>query len=466
MSYADDTLRDADAGSDFAASMTEDGPPEAGAEPEGETAAEAGGERWQPRDVGAALRALKHEVRRQRHALEGEGAVAADAWLGPVNLQAVQVTAHVNPHLPIAWPEWPPGIMPKVAALLQKVTRRLLRWYINPIVEQQNAFNAATAQALSDLVVELRAGDVRLSERLDGETAARVDELSRIKRELRTQKLAHDSLKRKSEALAQAIADLEAWPTDSGAAAGSGSVPPTRQPPIDYYLFELYHRGRNDDIAARQLPYVEYFRNCQTVLDIGCGRGEFVALLQQHGIEARGIDVNREMVAHCQAAGLPVEHADAISYLEALPETAVDGIFMAQVAEHLTPADLAHLLRQARRAMSPGGALVIETINPTCVAAFVQYYLMDPTHVWPIHPATLRFMVEDAGFWDAQVEFRSPTPADQRLDHLPAEGLPADLVAAVNANVDRLNELLFGYQDYAVVAHRPREDLSPHNEPV
>lgn len=458
MPYEGDTLRDADPGpgsaAEAAAPGTEDG--RSKASKEAEAAA----------DVAAALRALKYEVRRQRHALEGEGAVAADAWLGPANLQAVQITAHVDPHQPIAWPEWPPGIVPKITAFLKKVTRRLLRWYINPIVEQQNAFNAATAQALSDLTVEMRAGDVRIGERLDGEAAARVDELSRLSRDLRTQKLANDSLKRKYEALAQALADQAARLDDSDVAAprspAEGDVVPRE--PTDYYLFELYHRGRDEDIRARQQPYLEHFGSCQTVLDIGCGRGEFVALLQEHGIEARGVDANPDMVAHCRAAGLPVEHADAIAYLQGLSDAAVDGIFMAQIAEHLEPADLAQLLRQARRTMSPDGVLVIETINPTCVWAFVQYYLMDPTHIWPIHPATLRFMVEDAGFWDAQVEFHSPTPPEQRLAHLPVEGLPSAQVAALNDNVDRLNELLFGYQDYAVVARRPPEDLAPHDE--
>ena len=71
--------------------------------------------------------------------------------LQALDLSRVLATARVNPHLPIAWPSWPPGLWPKLVALMQKIVRRLLRWYIDPIVEQQNQFNAAVAQALQVL---------------------------------------------------------------------------------------------------------------------------------------------------------------------------------------------------------------------------------------------------------------------------------------------------------------------------
>ncbi len=397
-------------------------------------------------DVADALRELKDEVRRQRHELRGEGALGAADALGPVSLDAVQSSARVNPHLPIAWPEWPPGIIPKLVALLQKVTRRLLRWYINPIVAQQNEFNTATAQALTELAVEMRAGDAR------------------IQREFRELQQAN---KRQGEILAQRLWRLEQRGTASEQKTLTQKEPtveeierlPADHPFFDYYHFELRHRGSPEDIAARQEPYLQYFQGCRHVLDIGCGRGEFITLLREHGIDARGVEIDPEMVAHCQAEGLPVEHADGLSHLVALRDESLDGVFMAQVVEHLTPADLVRLLQLCRQKLAPNGILVAETINPTCVYAFVHAYLLDPSHVQPLHPATLRFMLEDAGFWQVEIKYLSPVPEDQRLSLIPAVGLDENLVVILNRNVERLNALLFGYQDYAAIARRPPEDL-------
>ena len=403
-------------------------------------------------DVAATLQALKDEVRRHRHRLHGEGAIAAEAWLGEADLQRVQATARVNPHLPIAWPHWPPGVIPKVVAFLQKVTRRLLRWYINPIVEQQNEFNAAVAAALASLAVETRAALARLE-----------GELQDLAREQRQER---DITAQRLWRLEQArplTADRRP-PTESPVSNPQSPISNLQPPISDYFHFELRHRGSPEEIRARQEHYLRYFRDCRRVLDIGCGRGEFVAFLREQGIDARGVDIDADMVTHCRAQGLPVEHADAVAYLRTLPDSALDGVFMAQVVEHLRPQALVELLRLCRQKLRPDGVLVAETINPTCVYALVQFYLRDPSHVWPVHPETLRFLLEDAGFWQVEIEYLAPVPEGARLTPLAADGVDPALLADLNRNVERLNELLFGYQDYAAIARRPPEDL--HDEDV
>ncbi|MFQ5595461.1 MAG: class I SAM-dependent methyltransferase, partial [Anaerolineae bacterium] len=325
----------------------------------------------------------------------------------------------------------------------------------------------ATAQALTELAVEMRAGDAQAQHQIQELQASR----GRWE----------ETQERERQILAQRLWRLEQQPVQGSRGAGEqrgrgageqgsrgaeeqgsshirASAPPHRSL-LDYYHFELRHRGSPEDIAARQKLYLEYFKDCRHVLDIGCGRGEFVVLLREHGIDARGVDIDAEMVAHCHAKGLPVEHADALSYLSALEDGSLDGVFMAQVVEHLTPADLIALLRLCRQKLAPDGVLVAETINPTCVYAFVQYYLMDPTHVQPLHPETLRFMLEDAGFWQVEIEYLSPVPADQRLSPLAPDGLDDAQVSILNRNAERLNALLFGYQDYAAIARRPPEEL-------
>ena len=210
--------------------------------------------------------------------------------------------------------------------------------------------------------------------------------------------------------------------------------------------------------------YLRYFdgawRRC---VDIGCGRGEFLELLREQGIPARGIDTNPEMVARCAERGLDVARADALGYLRALPDASVGGLFSAQVVEHLEPRYLARLLAAMHRVLRPGGRAVIETINPASWSAFFSAYLRDVTHRQPLHPDTLQHLLRAAGFTAVEVVYRSPPPPASRLQRLPVDpalaATPAgaalcELAGAFNRNVDRLNGLLFAEQDYAAIATR------------
>jgi SAM-dependent methyltransferase len=188
------------------------------------------------------------------------------------------------------------------------------------------------------------------------------------------------------------------------------------------------------------------------VLDIGCGRGEFLEILRQHGVSARGLDINHEMVEQCRQRGLDATEGDALRYLSALPDESLGGIFAAQVVEHLEPAYLVALLQQAYHKLQPGGLLVLETINVACWFAFFQSYVLDITHVRPLHPETLSYFVRASGFPAVDVQFRAPYPDDHKLQHVAGGDA---LHYTLNANVDKLNSLLFTHLDYAVVARRP-----------
>ena len=122
----------------------------------------------------------------------------------------------------------------------------------------------------------------------------------------------------------------------------------------DYFAFEARMRGSTSAVRERQRAYVDDFRDAAPVLDIGCGRGEFLALLREAGVEARGIDADADMVAYARGEGLDVEQADALAYLEALEDGSLGGIFAAQVVEHLPPATLVRAAR-ARRREAPAG---------------------------------------------------------------------------------------------------------------
>jgi O-antigen chain-terminating methyltransferase len=124
------------------------------------------------------------------------------------------------------------------------------------------------------------------------------------------------------------------------------------------------------------------------------------------------------------------------------------------VVEHLRPPVLAALLAEAHRVLRKGGLLLLETVNARTATAFLEVYIRDVTHERPLHSETLAFMVAAHGFTDVHVETRAPIPAEGKLQLVPWPGLPADAVRAINENVERLNTLLFGPLDYAVIARR------------
>jgi SAM-dependent methyltransferase len=134
------------------------------------------------------------------------------------------------------------------------------------------------------------------------------------------------------------------------------------------------------------------------VLDVGCGRGEFLDLLAERGIAGRGVDLNHEMAELCRARGLDVTEADAVGYLSGLPDASLGGIFAAQVVEHLEPGYLLRFLELAFHKLRPGGRIVLETLNPACWVAFFESYIRDITHRWPLHPDTLKYLVTASGF--------------------------------------------------------------------
>jgi SAM-dependent methyltransferase len=247
-------------------------------------------------------------------------------------------------------------------------------------------------------------------------------------------------------------------------AAGAPAAPPSRAaftPALDAYKyvgFEDQFRGSREVIGQRLESYLPYFEGASDVLDVGCGRGEFLEVLATRGVTARGLDLNHEMAEACRAHGLNVAEADVVSYLEGLPDGSLGGLFAAQVVEHLEPAYLLRFLELAHHKLRPGSPMVLETLNPACWVAFFESFIRDITHVWPLHPETLRYLVLASGFTTARIEYRSPVPPQDRLQPVApaaeASSPSADFVEAFNANVEKLNDRMFTFMDYAIVAEK------------
>ena len=251
--------------------------------------------------------------------------------------------------------------------------------------------------------------------------------------------------------------DVRDATTGSGSSASTGaSTNATLALSEKYVGFEDQFRGSAESIRARLTEYVPLFDGASDVLDIGCGRGEFLVLLGERGITGKGIDLNAAMVEVCRQKGLEAAQADALAYLRAQPDASLGGLFAAQVVEHLEPAYLTHLLDVAFDKLRPGSAIVLETINPGCWFAFFESYIRDITHVRPLHPDTLKFLLVATGFQRIEIQYRSPYPEHDKLQHVSVPPDRADDgVETLNANVDKLNGLLFTYLDYAAVARRP-----------
>jgi len=229
---------------------------------------------------------------------------------------------------------------------------------------------------------------------------------------------------------------------------------------LTYVAFEDEFRGKKADIRKRVEDYVPIFAGASNVLDVGCGRGELLDALRESGVTSlRGVDVSPAMVDICRGRGFNVELGDALGYVGAQPDGSLGGLIAIQVVEHFTPAYLTRFLEAAYHALAPGAPIVLETINPNCWMAFFETYIRDLTHQQPLHPDTLRHLVQASGFSNVDVQFRAPVSEDDRLARveLPSEFFApgvAPVVDALNDHASKLNRRLFSSMDYVVIGRR------------
>ncbi|HEY3361933.1 MAG TPA: methionine biosynthesis protein MetW [Methanosarcina sp.] len=233
--------------------------------------------------------------------------------------------------------------------------------------------------------------------------------------------------------------------------------PEDNEPEINYYAFEEHFRGSRDHIQQHQKVFLDYFKDCKNVLDIGCGRGEFLELARQNDIVAKGIDIDEDMVSFCESKGFNVELKDAIETLETIEDKSLDGIFISQVVEHLAPDYLIRMLNLCNKKLKYGFYLIVETVNPLSLFSFANFYI-DLTHIKPVHPETLKFLLSAVNFREIEAKFISPVPDSMRLKKLSDVGDLTDrekvMFETYNQNIDMLNNTLYGAQDYAVIGKK------------
>ncbi|HET9652265.1 MAG TPA: methyltransferase domain-containing protein, partial [Usitatibacter sp.] len=171
-----------------------------------------------------------------------------------------------------------------------------------------------------------------------------------------------------------------------------------------YRAFEERHRGAFEAIQERMRAYLPFVAPLKELypdapaIDVGCGRGEWLALLREAGFRVEGVDIDEAMLAPARERGLPVRVADGIEYLRGLAEKSVSVVSAFHVVEHLPFETVQALVREALRVLKPGGMLILETPNVENLVVATSGFYMDPTHVHPLPAGLLTFLAEHYGF--------------------------------------------------------------------
>lgn len=362
------------------------------------------------------------------------------------------------------------GVLGNLVVALKRLLRPLVKVPQNDLWERQRTFNLI------------------LLEHFDRLEAARADHLRRIEyQEALDAEGVHEIMRHNDALYARADQKLDRYRREvrdllGGLGAALAVVRPHPLPPLlkergnaveggdvietvaraheehGYVELERRYRGTEEEIRERIAVYRPFLEGAPgPVLDLGCGRGEALALLRDWGLAGRGIDSSARMVELCRGRGLEAEVGDLFEVLAGLPEESLGGVVSFHVIEHLPAPALDRLVRLAWRALRKGGVLILETPNPLSMVVAARNFWLDPTHVRPVHPESLKLMYELAGFEPVERLDLRPFPQPDRLPEIDLATLPAEqhpLADQVNRLRDRIDEMLFGYQDFGMVGRK------------
>ena len=305
----------------------------------------------------------------------------------------------------------------KLFSFVKKVIRKLTRWYITPMMQDQITFNSYAVRSINNLNKQMEKQNERLEKLLD----KKAEEIKVLlsEKEVRIKKL--EEIEKEN--------DFD----------------------MDYLAFENKYRGSEESIQKLQEKFVRLYAGKDNILDIGCGRGEFMKTLLNAGKQyVFGMDINPQMVEKCKKDGLSVELRDGVSYLYDNDNLNLGGIFSSQVIEHLKPSQIVKLIRGAYKNLQEGSPLILETINPMALVTQTMAYTLDLTHRQYVHPFTIEMLLKEHGF--KKVEFIYSSPVDIEAPVLKDNDMDPKELEKLNEKIIRMHEMLFGYQDYAVIA--------------
>jgi len=215
-----------------------------------------------------------------------------------------------------------------------------------------------------------------------------------------------------------------------------------------YLFFEDQFRGTQQEIKDRLRVYIPLLKACQAgtidpqILDVGCGRGEWLELLKEEKIVAQGIDINRVLVQENLDRGFDVIQGDAIEYLRSLPDGSIGGITAFHLVEHLPFRTLLKFMNESLRVLISGGIAIFETPNPENILVGTTNFYVDPTHRNPLPASMMKFLTESRGFCKVDIKRLHPYGEEFRLDDSNSE------------LAERFNDYFYGPQDYAIIGYK------------
>lgn len=215
---------------------------------------------------------------------------------------------------------------------------------------------------------------------------------------------------------------------------------------LDYFykLFEDKFRGTEKDIKSRVSEYKSLFDSLpaniknRPIIDLGCGRGEFLSFAKDNGLNAVGVDMNHDMVNRAKSLGFNVIETDATSYITNQNTNSIAAITGFHIVEHIPFDSLMRLFEECYRVLSPEGFVLFETPNPKNLITGASNFYIDPSHTKPIPPELLSFALESVGF---KTEIISKHPAKEHVEHN-------------DKDVAAMMQIIYGPQDYAVLGKK------------
>ena len=344
------------------------------------------------------------------------------------------------------------GLRGWTGTLVKKSVRRLMSWFVEPRFQVQEQIDSRMVDFASEAYNAIHHLSEELEDLRRQNVRAKLEVVATGERLRRQQIVTNQTVELVShlEQVVRGAADqgeLRVLSKEFATLLDRLGADTVSGVEVDYVEFERRFRGDATDVAASQRRYLSLFppaKITDRIVDIGCGRGEMLAMLAEEGHNVVGVDLDAGMVEACLDQGLEAVLDDGIHFLAQTPPGSLKGVFCAQVVEHLLTPELEELVRLAFAALRPDGVLVMESINPRSFYALGNHFYADTSHVRPVHPETLRFLCEQLGYREVHLEERAPHPTLELRDDLPDD--------AVGGAVRQLLESVFGYQDYVVVA--------------
>lgn len=326
--------------------------------------------------------------------------------------------------------------------MLQRL-RRLVRRATEPDAERQKNFNVVLLDLIEDVRRDVDA--VRRDLRADIDALQHDLSAALAAESTRLRELVTIAVKRNDALIAALDQKIE-----SVAVRVRDAINPAvaQSPDVLYRRIEDALRGSEAEVRSDVMHYVRLSADHQPVLDVGCGRGEFLAACREQGIEARGVDTNERSVADLRQRGFEASLAAIPECFTPIADGSLGGVLAMHVVEHLPVDALFALFRESARALRSGGLLMIETPNAESIAASATDFWRDPTHIAPRHPASLTVLAREHGFSIDEIRAVHELPEGTKIAILESD--PPELQRVIHA----VNDRLFAPQDLRLVLRK------------